>query len=120
MPQSQFLPSIIPLAAIERPACPKCQAQMMLARIVPAFSGTDLHTFECTQCYHVLKKLGACEDWRDLVVVMIRRGTGSILAADPFAPDGQQRRHDHGTEEQAKQSERLHPADKSDQHQQER
>jgi hypothetical protein len=41
-----------------------CQAQMMLARIVPAFSGTDLHTFECTLCNHVLKKLGACEDWR--------------------------------------------------------
>jgi hypothetical protein len=64
MPQSQLLSAIISLAAIERPACPKCQAQMMLARIVPAFSGTDLHTFECTLCNHVLKKLGACEDWR--------------------------------------------------------
>jgi hypothetical protein len=63
-PQPQLLSSIAPLAAIERPACPKCQAQMMLARIVPAFSGTDLHTFECTLCNHVLKKLGACEDWR--------------------------------------------------------
>jgi hypothetical protein len=62
MPQPQLLSSIVPLAAIERPACPKCQAQMMLARIVPAFSGTDLHTFECTLCNHVLKKLGACED----------------------------------------------------------
>jgi len=37
---------------------------MILARIVPAFSGTDVHTFECTLCNHVLKKLGACEDWR--------------------------------------------------------
>jgi hypothetical protein len=37
---------------------------MMLARIVPAFSGTDLHTFECTLCNHVLKKLCACEEWR--------------------------------------------------------
>jgi hypothetical protein len=63
MPQSQLLSSIIALAAIERPACPKCRAQMMLARIVPAFSGTDLHTFECTLCNHVLKKLGACGDW---------------------------------------------------------
>jgi hypothetical protein len=64
MSQPQLLSSIVPLAAIERPACPKCQAQMMLAGIVPAFSGTDLHTFECTLCNHVLKKLGACEDWR--------------------------------------------------------
>jgi hypothetical protein len=64
MPQSQLLSSIVPLAAIERPACPKCQAQMMLARIVPAFSGTALHSFECTLCNHVLKKLGACEDSR--------------------------------------------------------
>ena len=64
MPQPQLLPSVVPLGAIERPACPKCQAQMMLARIVPAFSGTDLHTFECTLCNHVLTKLGACEDWR--------------------------------------------------------
>jgi hypothetical protein len=64
VPQPQSLSSIVPLAAIERPACPKCQAQMMLARIVPAFSGTDLHTFECTLCNHVLKKLGACQDWR--------------------------------------------------------
>ena len=98
MPQPQPLSSIVPLGAIERPACPKCQAQMMLARIVPAFSGTDLHTFEFDH----------------------QARTRSILAADPFAPDGQQRRHDHGTEEQAKQSERLHPADDSDQHQQER
>jgi hypothetical protein len=120
MPRPQLLSSIVPLAAIERPACPKCQAQMILARIVPAFSGTNLHTFECTFCNHVLKKLGACEDRRDLAVVIIRRGTGSILAAYPFAPDGQQRRHDHGTEEQAKQSERLHPADNPDQHKQER
>jgi len=66
MSQPQLRSSIVPLAAIERPSCPKCQAQMMLARIVPAFSGTDLHTFECALCNHVLKKLGACEDWRGL------------------------------------------------------
>jgi hypothetical protein len=120
MHQSQLLLSIVPLGAIERPACPKCHAQMMLARIVPAFSGTDLHTFECTLCNHVLKKLGACEDWRGPAAVLtMTRGTLSILAADPFTPDGQQRRHDHGTEEKAKQSERLHSADNSDQHQQE-
>ena len=48
MPEPQPLSSIVPLAPIERPACPKCQAQMMLAQIVPAFLGTDLHTFECS------------------------------------------------------------------------
>jgi len=62
MPQSQLLSSIVPLAAIERPACPKCQAQMMLAQIMPAFLGTDLRTFECRACNHVIKTLGAYDD----------------------------------------------------------
>jgi transposase-like protein len=66
MPQPQLLSSIVLRTPIEHPSCPKCQAQMMLARIVPAFSGTDLHTFECALCNYVLKKLGACEDWRGL------------------------------------------------------
>jgi hypothetical protein len=57
MAELQPLSSIIPLAAIERPACPKCQAQMSLARIVPAFLGTNLLTFECAVCNHVLKRL---------------------------------------------------------------
>jgi hypothetical protein len=35
---------------------------MMLVRIVPAFLGIDLHTFECTMCNHVLKTLGSHED----------------------------------------------------------
>ena len=62
MEEPQSLSSIIPLTPIERPACPKCQAQMMLARIMPAFLGTDLHTFECTVCNHVMKTLGAYDD----------------------------------------------------------
>jgi hypothetical protein len=99
MPRPQLLSTIVPLAEIERPACPKCQAQVMLARIVPAFSGTDLHTFEYARCNHALEKLGACEDWPARGSADIRRRTRSILAADPFAPDSQQRRHDHGTEE---------------------
>jgi hypothetical protein len=33
MPQSQRLSSVIPFAAIERPACPKCKAAMMLVSI---------------------------------------------------------------------------------------
>jgi hypothetical protein len=64
MPQSQLLSSIVPLGPIEPPACPKCQARMMLARIVPAFSGTDLHTFECISCNQILKKLDARGDRR--------------------------------------------------------
>jgi hypothetical protein len=60
----QPLSSTAPRAAIVRPACPECQAQMMLARIVPAFLGTDLHTFECTICHHILETLGVHDDWR--------------------------------------------------------
>jgi hypothetical protein len=35
---------------------------MMLAQIMPAFLGTDLHTFECRACNHVIKTLGAYDD----------------------------------------------------------
>src|SRR5664280_2547880 len=45
-----------------RPACPKCQARMLLARIAPVRLGVDLHTFECEVCDHVLETLTACED----------------------------------------------------------
>jgi hypothetical protein len=62
MLQSQSLSSIIPFVAIERPACPKCQARMLLARIAPVRLGVDLHTFECEVCDHVLETLTACED----------------------------------------------------------
>jgi hypothetical protein len=62
MAEPQSLSSVVPLTPIERPACPKCQAQMMLAQIMPAFLGTDLHTFECTACNHVIKTLGAYDD----------------------------------------------------------
>jgi hypothetical protein len=63
MPQSQRLSSVIPFVAIERPACPKCKAPMMLASIEPArAAGVDLHTFECAICNHVVKTLAAHED----------------------------------------------------------
>jgi hypothetical protein len=62
MSEPQCPSSIVPLAAIVRPACPNCQAPMMLARIVPALLGTALHTFECAGCNHVLKTLAACEN----------------------------------------------------------
>jgi hypothetical protein len=61
MPELRSRSSIASFPAIERPACPKCQAQMMLARIVPAFRGTDLHTFECAECDCVLETLEVCE-----------------------------------------------------------
>ena len=62
MSERKSLSSIVPLAAIERPACPQCQKQMMLARIVPALLGTVLHTFECAACSHVLRRLAAGMD----------------------------------------------------------
>ena len=62
MSEFQPLSSIGPLAATERPVCPKCRSQMMLARVVPAFLGTDLRTFECAACTHVVRTLGAYQD----------------------------------------------------------
>ena len=62
MPQSQRLSSAPPFAAIERPACPKCKAPMMLASIEPARPGVDLQTFECAICNRVLETLVAYED----------------------------------------------------------
>ena len=62
MSQSQLLSSVIPLVEFGRPACPMCQAQMLLARIVPACLGSDLLTFECSTCNHVLKTVTAYED----------------------------------------------------------
>jgi hypothetical protein len=59
MPQPQRLSSVIPFVAIERPACPKCKAPMMLASIEPERAGVDLHTFECAICNHVLKTQGS-------------------------------------------------------------
>ncbi len=63
MPQSQQLSSAIPFVAIERPACPKCQAQMMLVNIEPVRACVvDLHTFECAVCNQVLLTFAAYED----------------------------------------------------------
>jgi hypothetical protein len=61
MPQSQHLSSAIPFA-IQRPACPKCKAPMMLASIEPAHAGVDLQTFECAICNHILKTPALYED----------------------------------------------------------
>jgi ribosomal protein S27AE len=38
---------------IVRPACPRCSAQMYLARVEPEKPGFDLRTFECPRCQYV-------------------------------------------------------------------
>ena len=49
MPESHSLPEHINVL-IHRPACPKCQTPMMIARIMPASVGFSLRTFECPKC----------------------------------------------------------------------
>jgi hypothetical protein len=80
MSQSQLLSSVVPSVEVERPACPKCQAQMSLARIVPAHLGIDLHTFECVVCDHILETLTAYED------PMKSRALGRWLEGDLRSP----------------------------------
>jgi hypothetical protein len=77
MPQSRRLSSVIPFAAIERPACPKCRAQMMLVSIEPVRACVvDLHTFECAVCNQVLKTFAAYEN------PMRSKGLGRWLQGD--------------------------------------
>jgi len=77
MPQSQRLSSVLPFAAIGRPACPKCKASMMLVSIEPVRACVvDLHTFECAVCNHVLKTHAAYED------PMKSKGLGRWLQGD--------------------------------------
>jgi transposase-like protein len=81
MPQSQRLSTVIPSAAIERPACPKCKAQMMLVSIEPARArGVDLQTFECAVCNQVLTNFTAFEDPTK------SKGLGRWLQGDLHSP----------------------------------
>ena len=80
MTQSQQPSSVIPTAAIERPACPTCKARMMLASIESARPGVDLYTFECAVCNHVIKTLAAYED------PMKSKGLGRWLQGDLRSP----------------------------------
>jgi hypothetical protein len=81
MPQSQRLSSVIPFAAIERPACPRCKAKMMLSSIEPARArDVDLHTFECAVCNQVLKTFAAHED------PINSKGLGRWLQGDLHPP----------------------------------
>lgn len=56
MPESHTRPepSLLPIA---RPRCPKCQGRMLLARIEAGPANSDLRTFECPKCEHVIKKV---------------------------------------------------------------
>jgi hypothetical protein len=77
MPQSQCLSSDIPFVAIERPAYPKCRAQMMLVTIESVRACVvDLYTFECAVCNQVLKTFAAYED------PMRSKGLGRWLQGD--------------------------------------
>jgi exosome complex RNA-binding protein Csl4 len=40
----------IPLTAIERPRCSRCQTRTMLAHIMPLADGSEQRTFECPKC----------------------------------------------------------------------
>jgi phage FluMu protein Com len=80
MPQSQRLSSVIPFVAIERPACPKCKAPMMLASIELARRGVDLQTFECAVCNQVLTSFAAYDD------PMKSKGLGRWLQGDLHSP----------------------------------
>jgi phage FluMu protein Com len=82
MPQPQHLSSSdISFAAIGRPACPKCKAQMMLVTIEPTRArGVDLHTFECAVCNQVLTTFAAYED------PMMSKGLGRWLQGELHPP----------------------------------
>jgi ribosomal protein S27AE len=41
-----------PSKVMQHPTCPKCGAEMMLARVEPSSPGVDQRTFEC-KCGHV-------------------------------------------------------------------
>jgi hypothetical protein len=59
MPEPQSQRVSVPQIAIERPACPKCQASMM--PIMPGRMNFDPRTFECMKCDQVEKVLVATD-----------------------------------------------------------
>jgi len=67
-PDEQVLHLVV--ARIERAECPKCEARMMLARIMPCGNGCEIHQFDCPKCNHALTievpepdPLKAAQDW---------------------------------------------------------
>ena len=47
-----YTPTATSVATIVRPVCAECGFQMMLSRIEPDRPGYEIHTFECTKCWH--------------------------------------------------------------------
>jgi hypothetical protein len=80
MPQSQSLSSVVPFAAIGRPACPNCKASMRLVSVELAGPGVDLQTFQCAVCNHLLTTLAAYED------PMHSKALGRWLQGDLYPP----------------------------------
>jgi phage FluMu protein Com len=63
MSQALSVHSVTPLAAIGRPACPRCKAAMMLVSIESTRAqDVDLHMFRCAVCNQALETLAAHED----------------------------------------------------------
>jgi hypothetical protein len=54
-------PAAIPLLAIQRLRCPKCQVRMKLSNIAPGPKGFELRTFDCSNCDHVEKVIIASD-----------------------------------------------------------
>jgi transposase-like protein len=83
MSQAQSAHSVTPLAAIGRPACPRCKAAMMLVSIEPTRArDLDLHTFRCAICNQALETLAAYED------PMKSKALGRWLQGDLHPPKG--------------------------------
>ena len=80
MSQSRRRSPVIPFVAIERPACPKCKAPIMLVSVELAGPCVDLHTFECAVCNQQLKTFAAYED------PMKSKGLGRWLQGDLHPP----------------------------------
>jgi hypothetical protein len=72
--------SVIAFVAIERPACPKCKAQMMLVSIEPVRAWVVDLQRECAVCNQVLTTFAAFED------PMKSKGLGRWLQGDFHPP----------------------------------
>ncbi|MCW2220290.1 ribosomal protein S27AE [Bradyrhizobium japonicum] len=62
MVQPQRRSPAIPRITLQRPACPRCKASMMLVSIEPERPGVDLHRYQCAVCNHWLTTLAPYED----------------------------------------------------------
>ena len=77
MPQSKRSP-VIPFVAIERPACPKCKAPMMLASIEPVRAGVE-RRIDVVEFVTVCQAIGA--DLLSKLLKALRKALGDSRAA---------------------------------------